>query len=469
MIEPMYKVSFSRARRLAVSLLPFKGAPRPDLDDLPCIPVAAADFETLQGPEAFRRRLLELITQARTRILLPVLYLQDDDAGRELLEALYLAKAACPALKIALLVDLHRAQRGLIGKTRSEGNIAMYKEMAKRLGAGVPIHGIPVQTRELLGVMHLKGFVLDDQVLYSGASLNDVYLHRHERYRLDRYHLIRSQPLADSLADLLTKTILPDPAVLALDDRSRSPKAPPRIVISRFRRHLKQGNYTFTPGSLQAEDIGITPLLGLGRRGNELNTALLQLTDRAQEQLVLFTPYFNLPRPLHKAIRSRLRAGCQVSIILGDKTANDFYISPDQPFKAISTLPYLYEANLRRFCKAQQQAIGKGLLHIYLWQDGDNTFHLKGLWVDGKFSLLTGNNLNPRAWWLDLENGLLIRDPRGLLKIQHDSELDMILSHAKRLTHYSELETAEDYPPPVKRLLKRLTRPRLDRLINKVL
>lgn len=43
----------------------------------------------------------------------------------------------------------------------------------------------------------LKEFVIDNTVLYSGASLNDVYLHRHERYRLDRYHLIRNRTLAE--------------------------------------------------------------------------------------------------------------------------------------------------------------------------------------------------------------------------------------------------------------------------------
>ena len=30
------------------------------------------------------------------------------------------------------------------------------------------------------------------------------------------------------------------------------------------------------------------------------------------------------------------------------------------------------------------------------------------MWVDDRYTLLTGNNLNPRAFRLDLENGLLI-------------------------------------------------------------
>jgi len=465
----MYKASLTKARKLAAALLPFKGLRRPDLERLPCIPVPAADLETLQGPAAFRKRLLHLIAQARKRILISALYVQDDEAGREVMEALHAAKAARPDLEVAVLVDLHRAQRGLIGKVRSEGNAAMYKEMTRRLGPGVPVHGIPVQTREIMGVMHLKGFVLDDRVLFSGASLNDVYLHRQARYRLDRYHLVHSRALADSFADLLTQVILPAPAVKRLDDPAKTSRVVSRTAVLELRRRLKGAEYGFTAGTPAGGEVGITPLLGLGRRENELNAALLSLIEGAQERLVLFTPYFNLPRPLHRAIRERLRAGCQVTIVLGDKTANDFYVPPAEPFRTIAALPYLYEVNLRRFCKTQHQALEKGLLEIRLWQDRDNTFHLKGLWVDGIYALLTGNNLNPRAWWLDLENGLLVRDPQGLLKAQHERELEQILVHTRRLAHYSDLETLEDYPAPVRRLLTRFTRPRLDRLISQVL
>ncbi len=438
-------------------------------DDLPCIAVAADKLTTLESPEAYRTTLLALIAKARRRILIATLYLQDDDAGREVLAALYAAKAAQPQLEIAVFVDWHRAQRGLIGKTRSPGNAAMYKEMAQRLGPGVAILGVPVQRREILGVMHLKGFIIDDEVLYSGASLNDVYLQRHGRYRIDRYHLIGSAALADSMAELLVSVLRDNPAVHSLASGKVPKTATLKTAIVNFRRELAKSHYAFAAQAIGKGEVGVTPLLGIGARGNELNTALLQLVERAQQRIVVFTPYFNFPGALRKLIGQKIKAGCRVTIVLGDKTANDFYIPPDEPFKTIGALPYLYEANLRRFCRTHQRTIDAGVLNVHLWRDGDNTFHLKGILVDDDHALLTGNNLNPRAWRLDLENGLLIRDPQKLLLAQHLAELERLMVHAERLPHHTALDSVDSYPPPVQRLVKRLARLRADRLVNQML
>lgn len=86
-----------------------------------------------------------------------------------------------------------------------------------------------------------------------------------------------------------------------------------------------------------------------------------------------------------------------MEIIVGDKTANDFFIPEDQPFKIIGALPYLYEINLRRFLSRLQYYVNTDQLVVRLWKDEDNSYHLKGMWVDDEWMLLTGNNLNPRA------------------------------------------------------------------------
>jgi CDP-diacylglycerol--serine O-phosphatidyltransferase len=133
-------------------------------------------------------------------------------------------------------------------------------------GPGVPIRGVPVQTRELMGVMHLKGFVIDDSVLYSGASLNDVYLHRGDRYRLDRYHLISSRALADSLAALMTRVLGNERGGRSpLDCEPRQKTAALRPAIGRFRRNWRQARYG-TPATIGVGEVGITPLLGFGAR-----------------------------------------------------------------------------------------------------------------------------------------------------------------------------------------------------------
>ena len=439
------------------------------LSTIPCLPISAGCFETLENPTAFRETLLALIASARRRILICALYLQDDDGGREILAALYAARKAQPQLEIAVFVDWHRAQRGLIGKAKVPGNAALYRAMAEQFGPGVTIHGVPVQSRELMGVLHLKGFVIDDAVLYSGASLNDVYLNRHGRYRIDRYHLIRNEALADCFARLLTDVVRPSPAVNRLDTSGVPKTAELRPAIARLRRQLATGGYAFAPATIGTGEIGITPLLGLGVRDNELNQALLALIRHARRRIVLFTPYFNLPGPLRRLIDKKIKSGCHVSIILGDKTANDFFIPPDEPFKAIGALPYLYEGNLRRFCKSHQRAIAAGTLDVFLWRHDNNTFHLKGMLVDNDYALITGHNTNPRAWRLDLENGMLIHDPQKLLAAQHQAELERILQHATRLADHRQIPAVESYPPVVQRLLRRLARIRIDRLVNHVM
>jgi len=439
------------------------------LTEMPCLPVAAGKVQTLDSPVDYRETILALIAQAKKRILIAALYLQDDDAGREVLAALYAAKKAQPQLEVSVFVDWHRAQRGLIGKVKSEGNAALYRSMAERFGPGVTVYGVPVQRRELMGVLHLKGLVIDDHVLYSGASLNDVYLQRHGRYRLDRYHLIDDAALADSLAGLLNTTFILSPAVHPLDSGQVPKTVELRAAIAQFRRALVKARYHYADDLIKPGQVGITPLLGLGVRGNELNTAILQLLRQVKKQLVIFTPYFNLPGPIRRLVDQKIKAGCHVTIILGDKTANDFYIPPSEPFSTIGGLPYLYEVNLRRFAERFQRYLDNGQLNLMLWRHEQNSFHLKGISVDGQRTLITGSNLNPRAWALDLENGLLLQDPKGLLVGPFAEERQQILEHTSRLNHFTELERLVDYPEAVRRLLVRLQRFKAHLLLKQLL
>ncbi|CAM5252518.1 CDP-diacylglycerol--serine O-phosphatidyltransferase [Rhodanobacter lindaniclasticus] len=454
--------------RLVRRMLPFRRQ-SPAQAALPHFAVPAGAIDVLSDPAAFRQTLLRLIAQAERRIVIVALYLQDDDGGREVLDALYAAKARQSALEISVFVDWHRAQRGLIGKQKSEGNAGMYREYAARLGPGVAIHGVPVQTRELFGVLHLKGFVIDDAVLYSGASLNDVYLARHGRYRLDRYHLLHHRGLADAMAAFVQRHLLGSEAVRRLNVAGVPSTKALQPAIRELRQDLQRATYPVPDGALQDGEVAVTPLLGFGRSGNTLDDALLALLRGTRQRLILLTPYFNLPKPVRNVLGQLLRRGCTIDIMVGDKTANDFWIPPDQPFKTIGLLPYLYENNLRRFARTHRRQIDSGQLNLHLWRDGDNSYHLKGLFIDDDIAVLTGHNLNPRAWSLDLENALLLRDPEKLLQAKHQVEWVALKRNATRLADYHALESPRRYPAEVRKLLRRLKRVRLDRLVNRLL
>lgn len=210
-------------------------------------------------------------------------------------------------------------------------------------------------------------------------------------------------------------------------------------------------------------------MVGLGKRRNFLNQNIAKLIDAAQSEIFICTPYFNFPKDIAKGVKRALKRGVKVTIVVGDKTANDFYIAPDKEFKTIGGLPYLYELNLRKFAKAYEAQIAARNLSIRLWKDGDNSFHLKGIWVDKRYMLLTGNNLNPRAWALDLENGLLIRDDFAQLTEQFDSEVDNILHHTQLICTYKQLEKVEEYPEVVQKLVRKITRIKADGVLKRIL
>ena len=93
--------------------------------------VDGSDVEFFTTPKEYKQQLLLLIEGARQRIFITALYLQDDDAGREILHALYQAKANFPEIDINIFVDSNRAQRGLIGEKASLGNRALYLKLAQ--------------------------------------------------------------------------------------------------------------------------------------------------------------------------------------------------------------------------------------------------------------------------------------------------------------------------------------------------
>ena len=311
-------------------------------EQLPTLAQDPAQFETLYAAKDFRTRLIEAIRQASKRIYLVALYLEDDEAGREILTELYEAKQRNPGLEINVCVDWHRAQRGLIGAEPGETNASMYKSFADNYEHRIPIYGVPVRGREVFGVLHLKGFIIDDRVIYSGASLNNIYLNYKERYRFDRYHVLDNKALADSMVNFVQKEMIDHPAVNNLACAKKPETKEIKAQIRQLRASLAKSSYQFDSQTVSQEQVAITPIVGVGKKRNKLNQGINQLLAQAKDEVFICTPYFNFPRSVAKEVKKALKRGVKVIIVVGDKTANDFYISPEEEFKTIGGLPYLY-------------------------------------------------------------------------------------------------------------------------------
>jgi len=438
------------------------------LTKLKKLPILAENVSCLFSTQAFKTELFNQINFATQRIYIAALYLESDQAGTEVLDALYNAKSNYPDMDIFICIDFHRAQRGLIGAAKGgETNTTWYQQIAALKGLGVNIMGLPVKRKELFGVQHLKGFIFDDTVFYSGASINNIYLHQMERYRFDRYWLIKDPALADSMVGYLKNVIIASDAVVALN----APVVPKFNTLKKQHKHLSRDlkylGYKFD--AVESDGLAVRPLTGIGTKKNKLNKVIRAIFQSTEKEIVIFTPYFNLPKVIARDISALLKRQVNITIVVGDKTANDFYIPEDKPFKTIGALPYLYEVNLRNFARRHHASVLQGNLKIHLWKHDSNSFHLKGIYSDQRFSLLTGHNLNPRAWRLDLENGLLIDDPKKELCSLIDQELNNLLEHTRLIESYKDIDEIVTYPDKVKQILSRLRRVKADRIIKGII
>ncbi|ADV33934.1 CDP-diacylglycerol--serine O-phosphatidyltransferase [Candidatus Blochmanniella vafra str. BVAF] len=439
------------------------------LIELPKITQKSKDFKVIYSPKEFYSALLNAIYQAYQHIYLVALYLENDQGGQNIINAILNVKKIRPSIQIKIVVDWYRAKRGRFGESTYYTNIYWYNDIINKYPhTDIAIFGIPINISEILGVLHLKGFIIDDTILYSGANLNNEYLHIYDKYRHDRYHIIKNKILSYTMLEYIEKTLLNSKVTKKFNQHELLPKLNKNKILI-FRNKLRKFTYNYT-NNANFNELSISPLVGLGKN-SILNQTIYHLISSVKHKIIFCTPYFNIPNTFIRIIHSLLHQNKIIEIIVGDKIANDFYNANQEhePFKFINALPYLYEINLRLFVKKLQNFIDNKQLIIRLWKAGNNGYHIKGIWVDDEWQLITGSNLNPRALRFDLENALLIHDPLNELIHQKKQELNQIQSYTYLIPHYTSLQNISDYPAKIKRLILRIRQIKFDKLINKLL
>ncbi|MFA0070856.1 CDP-diacylglycerol--serine O-phosphatidyltransferase, partial [Vibrio breoganii] len=78
-------------------------------------------------------------------------------------------------------------------------------------------------------------------------------------------------------------------------------------AIRQFRASLARSQYKFDSQDVSAEQVAVTPLVGIGKRRNRLNQGINQLVAQAKDEIFICTPYFNFPPSLAKEVKKALK------------------------------------------------------------------------------------------------------------------------------------------------------------------
>ena len=146
--------------------------------------------------------------------------------------------------------------------------------------------------------------------------MNDVYLHQNEKYRYDRYHVIEDKILTNAMVKYLQNFLFKANAVKSLTELNIPTIKQFKQAVKKLKKNLRFGSFNFKPSlpPLSSSQVSITPLLGFGGRRNKLNKTIYELVRNTQTAVTIFTPYFNFPGNINRAVKRLLKNGKQVPI-----------------------------------------------------------------------------------------------------------------------------------------------------------
>ncbi|GLB40614.1 putative CDP-diacylglycerol-glycerol-3-phosphate 3-phosphatidyltransferase [Lyophyllum shimeji] len=433
----------------------------------PVFRVSSSKISVLNEPRQFYALLLDMIRRAEYRIFISSLYIGSSET--ELIDAIYYALSEKPSLQVYFQLDLNRSTRPgasstakillpLISRFPERVHVSLFRSPHLR---GVLAKLVPPRFNEGWGTWHAKIYGVDDEVIISGANLNQSYFTN----RQDRYIHFKAQPhLVQYCFDFL-RTVSTFSYKLSLPSATLEPNSyrhegyvlhwpdsqthPHHIqqkaggALSAFQASwhtshklpaLQDENDAGRPDSPEDDSVLLFPVIQAGQfniREEESALALLyrQLDEhskRAKKEgnprplVDLTTGYFGLYKPYRDLI---LASDVDTRIVAASPKANGFYGS-----KGISgRIPEGYTLLEQRFMRAVQKAgrmwdapadcvHGKGV-QLSEWERDGWTYHAKGIWVSPSHSsppvltLFGSTNLNSRSAHIDTELSFIMVVP----------------------------------------------------------
>ncbi|KAA3677537.1 CDP-diacylglycerol---glycerol-3-phosphate 3-phosphatidyltransferase [Paragonimus westermani] len=428
--------------------------------ELPVFTVNPDQVNILKTPHDLYTNLLGLIKNSQKRIVLSTLYIGTGALEVRLVDAIEQAIRK-RNVQVLILLDASRGLRhsslthscsGLqqeatviqASQTSATSSCSLLSPLTSYPGVSVALYHnpdlrgwlyslLPNRLNEVIGVQHIKAYVVDDSVLLTGANLSHEYFTK----RQDRAWVFERLPaLADFYSGLvrtvsrfcyhLTPSGIPVPLSLETD--------PKRANLKSFKDSFRNAVATYLDSvrcfhpvpPVFSHEAYLIPLVQCGPFGIRteecFTTRLLQSVATAVHKrcrLSLASGYFNLTRAYENLLvdYTLLNPESRLELLCASPSANGFLNSPGLS----GYIPMAYRESLikllsRFHCTQTAQRDSWPLVSEYGRPEW--TFHAKGIWIEERpcvstepttaVTLIGSSNLSYRSLNRDLESLLVV-------------------------------------------------------------
>ena len=318
---------------------------------------------------------------------------------------------------------------------------------------------------EIVSLQHMKCYLFDDDVIISGANLNDQYFTN----RQDRYVCIHSPALADYLEQLvvslgdISQRLLPDGRFeCKVDILNRNACLD---ILSKTKQRLSSINNSNQSISndrplIDNNLVHIVPLMQMRCFDiiqDEQFTATLFDQLPVDSQVRLTSGYFNLTEKyIDLLTKDKHRENnCRLEIVMASEQVNSFYKAGG----LLSHIPPVYTQLAKNFLKRiRSRNLSEIRLKSYLRNGW--TYHAKGLWLKqqacGQMLVMIGSpNFGYRSVYRDLELQCAFFTRNADLQQQFEEEYRNIVEHTHDVDRLDQLPDVKMWIRIILPLIKR--------------
>ncbi|KAI8834316.1 hypothetical protein BC829DRAFT_407217 [Chytridium lagenaria] len=386
----------------------------------PIFPCSADQIKPLSTPEEFYQSIKDGIQSSKKRIILSSLYVGENENELVQEQSLQCCSNDSSEVSVMFLIDYLRG-------TRKSSNNVSSASLLHPLVADFPIRSkvslfqipggtallsrcLPNRIREVVGLMHMKIYIFDNDVVISGANLSGDYF----RNRQDRYFVFRDAP---ALADFFSSFIrLISSFAHQLDATGVDKVTLSMSSISQISRHVNEFILESRKLSEKCDDslsdTYVMPYfqmrrLGVSQEGGVLKNLFAYMDSvrlLGPTALTVCSPYLNLEKEYEYGLTL---AKFPLTLIAASPEANGFFTA-----KGVArNIPTAYSSRALRLLKFMERAKRKDFAYKEYSREGW-TFHAKGIWMSvGEqcgWTALGSSNYSLRSSRRDMEAQVII-------------------------------------------------------------